>query len=885
MNKFDYETFYEKENLEEMIISDKLSMKSLYEKLAKENYSPKEDDIEIINRRNGTFDIVNNKNIRFLRIFESPLQITFKKKTINIINILHLEQIFNKYKIINPIIICNYCKSECKYSTFNFNNHPNHDISIKDSIIFKTISSSKFDDYFNKEKNENNIFGKEFKNPEEFEKNFQYYFKDYKIYKDRPFKLFTDKLREENISLFEFNILSNGRFIQFFGQSGMGKSISIIALSKYMIVHEYKGTLYLNLKCLKKMLDKNDYLNFKQIIIDEIPYLFYQNYDAYITCIKLVQDYVINDKNENDIWKLVSKIMEFIYDNSLLNKSPRKYTMIFDQYNEKMDKSGCLFQLEYEYISNKDQKNKIFSIISLSSMNNKDIQNYKIMNIQKEFKANELNLELSQKVLVELTDIYDKNEFKFEDDSDDEYFELLGRNIKYYNILSYYISLKKDIELFINKLKEQIKDSIKSFYGCEQDRSNIIKLLYFSTTTRYNLDKFLEVAEYIPFKYFTPIIEKDKYGKKSIQINFSFLLIEEIVNELLGTILNHELNIYNILLENNMIDGGARGQLFEKLVTYELNPDNPNRKIFFKDINIYDVKKVKKFIPREKEKIRKIKKKTKLETNKTYLFVQDIINGKDLDILIVNVGKNNKTEIVGIQITIHREDSKIFTIGYLDECYKKLKENLSNMFQLDINLFDMYFTYIFDKSYKTTNKTKFNQMIKKCNENSMPFMVFDPVQKLLCNNIEQTVNNLVDFIICPHEPVKSITKFGAYGSMVDRLTITFGRKKVREPSYYIYDKEKDDIINILKKETIFGNKIKDIKYLNIVNKSMIDKEVKNKLYVKRLFNEKLIIAYFSKFENLMIHKFVGNNDEIECEKYLDNQEYINNFDEYEIISE
>ena len=35
----------------------------------------------------------------------------------------------------------------------------------------------------------------------------------------------------------------------------------------------------------------------------------------------------------------------------------------------------------------------------------------------------------------------------------------------------------------------------------------------------------------------------------------------------------------------------------------------------------------------------------------------------------------------------------------------------------------------------------------------------------------------------------------------------------------------------------------------------------------------------------MIHKFVGNNDEIECEKYLDNQEYINNFDEYEIISE
>ena len=111
-----------------------------------------------------------------------------------------------------------------------------------------------------------------------------------KYIKIRPFKLYTDKLRENNISLFIFNIISNGIFIQYFGQQGMGKSISIVALSKYMIAHDFKGTLYLNLKCLNTMLDKKDYSKFKQIIIDEIPYLFYQNYDSYITCIKLIQN-------------------------------------------------------------------------------------------------------------------------------------------------------------------------------------------------------------------------------------------------------------------------------------------------------------------------------------------------------------------------------------------------------------------------------------------------------------------------------------------------------------------------------------------------------------------------------------------------------------------
>ena len=79
---------------------------------------------------------------------------------------------------------------------------------------------------------------------------------------------------------------------------------------------------------------------------------------------------------------------------------------------------------------------------------------------------------------------------------------------------------------------------------------------------------------------------------------------------MLQEIIYNFLNIYQLLKNNKLIDGGARAQLFEKLVTYYLTPNkNENNIIFFKDFSITDVEIMPKFISIVNENNQKFKKK------------------------------------------------------------------------------------------------------------------------------------------------------------------------------------------------------------------------------------------------------------------------------------
>ena len=131
----------------------------------------------------------------------------------------------------------------------------------------------------------------------------------------------------------------------------------------------------------------------------------------------------------------------------------------------------------------------------------------------------------------------------------------------------------------IKEIKEKIRKKIKIYLDCDSDEKNITKLLFFSTNTQYNLNSFLKISKFVPFKYFIPkLIEVEKQNYL-IKINFAFPLIEEIVNELIESALYLDLNIYTTLCEHKIIDGGARGYLFEKFVTFNLDPKpiNPKR--------------------------------------------------------------------------------------------------------------------------------------------------------------------------------------------------------------------------------------------------------------------------------------------------------------------
>ena len=303
-------------------------------------------------------------------------------------------------------------------------------IKIDENIFNLTIVlEDDFNSFFDKEKEkEKGILGKEFNNPEEFEKNFSFYIKDYEIYKNKPFKFYDNKARRTFILELNQNIIcSTGKLYSYFGQSGIGKTISVLGASKYIIDHKKYGTLYLNMKCLNLLLRDKQYLQFRQIIIDEIPYLFYENYDDYVKCVNKIEKFCI--ENEDSIWELISEIIAYIFG----IEAKRKYFLILDQYNSKIDKNGNLHKINDEFIQNKNKNKNRFGIITFSSMNNRDIKDYKIYLIKKEFNQNSQNKK-NMEDYKEIEIIFDKNELKFENDEIDEYYDSLGRNIKYYRV-------------------------------------------------------------------------------------------------------------------------------------------------------------------------------------------------------------------------------------------------------------------------------------------------------------------------------------------------------------------------------------------------------------------------------------------------------------------
>ena len=875
MEKLDPEKFFQEENLSSMKINNELTMEYIYNKIKEKNYSFNEIQIEIIG--DGLLRLNLKGKTIFEYLFEEPMKIEFKNKKIDIISLIHLKIISEKYNIIVPVINCETCKIKFKIQIDYLKIHRNHKLLIEESINFKTISEEIFKSFFDKEQNrEKGIFGKEFQNPEEFEKNFRFYIKDCEIYKNKPFKFYDNKERRDFIMDLTQNITcSSGTIYSYFGQSGMGKSISILAITKYIINHQLYGTLYLNMKCLNFLLKNKQYLEFRQLIIDEIPYLFCAKYDDYLKCVNIIYKFIIQD--EDSIWVLLNEIIKYIFENI----SEKRYTFIFDQYNNKIDKNGHLTKINNEYVQNlKINKNK-FGIITLSSMNNKDIKDY----IGKIFLPNFQIDKNNEKNFKELSSIFDENCLKFEDDSIDEYYESLGRNIKYYNILNDCFINQKNMDKLIDEIKQNIKNKMKKFYDCDTDEKNIKNLLYFSTETKYNLDSFLGIVKYIPFKYFIPKIETEINGEKYIQIYFAFPLIEEITNEFLEKIIYFELNIYATLCKNKDIDGGARGQMFEKFVTHQLTPDvaDSNRKIFFDDIIITETISLRKFIPRKNEKkIREKKKKITLK-NGTYLFTQKILNGKALDILIINIGKSNNAKIIEIQITIHKPDHELFINSYLKDISCSLKENLNKIYDFKIKENEMFFVYIFDKSYKKINEKGFERMINVCEVNSVSYMLFDPDNINFCDKNGKIIKNLGDVVKCPFIP--SYKRFECDDSdIIKDISLNFPKEKFPDTYNNTQPFEMQDILKILKNDTENGDKIKDLKYIGIKVIRTQQDFAKDKIYFGRRYEDnKAFIIYFSKKRKIFCCILLENNNKDESELLKNKSKYCPVFDEYKIV--
>lgn len=335
---------------------------------------------------------------------------------------------------------------------------------------------------------------------------------------------------------------------------------------------------------------------------------------------------------------------------------------------------------------------------------------------------------------------------------------------------------------------------------------------------------------------------------KYISIRYAFPLIEEIVSNLIQEIIYDNFNIYNTLIINEKIDGGARGQLFEKVVTFHLTPkkNELNTKIF-KDIIITDVYSMKKFIPREKEKVKKLKKKISLEDG-VYLFTQTIINGKDLDLLIIQIINDVATLVIALQISIHKDNYHLFTFTKLKECYENLINNFQNIFTFDLDENSIYFTYIFDASYKKKNEKEFNKMLEKCNENLVKFILFDPEKNLFINNSGKIVENLRIYSTDIHEKKNKRKRKASPDVIEKKITLTnFLKNQTKENDiiYNLSDDENKLIIDILKEDCENGEKIKGLNFLKFGKIQGIEEMEKNKIYIKRDLRD-IVLIYFSK---------------------------------------
>ena len=97
--------------------------------------------------------------------------------------------------------------------------------------------------------------------------------------------------------------------------------------------------------------------------------------------------------------------------------------------------------------------------------------------------------------------------------------------------------------------------------------------------------------------------------------------------------------MHNLLVSNKCIDGGARQYLFEKYMTYLLLSQKGNkRKKFFDDINIDEEINIKEFIQIKMPNKKNTGNKNHLSDG-TYLFTQNKINGKDINIMLVIIKK------------------------------------------------------------------------------------------------------------------------------------------------------------------------------------------------------------------------------------------------------
>ena len=553
-----------------------------------------------------------------------------------------------------------------------------------------------------------------FNSPIEFEKNFYDYFKIGEKGKrlEGFFQIYDDEEKTRNFILYDFISPTYNQTKKYFGASGKGKSITLICALKYSIRHKKIGTLYINCKALKSLLEEKKFTKVKNILADEIIYLFYDNYNNYLTCFDKIKKY--NFLCDNDFWFLIDSILEECL------KINKKYIIGFDQYNDLIDPKNYLASLEKKYLclSNKP----IFKFIVISSMNETDVRKQKL---------NLLFGDDNTQNIRELNTVCGHFETNFKNE-EFEAFRKLGKTFKAFNEIRM-IQNKTELKSYMDKKKKKYLFKMISFYEknkreynpnlSEEEILNVPETIYanflsFKINYNYSKNEMMEIIDFIPFKLFS--ISK----KKGIYIiTPGFPLINEIIDDIFKYIvLKKNFHAFQSLSKNK---GSAYSTLFEYKIRYNFHPKIKGEINYFNNFAITDSVSMEVIIPKETDKIKPVFIK-KLQKDVSYLVEQKQFGGKALDFLIIHMTEN--PEVFGFQVSTFKPD--IFTS--LSTVYKSLIERLNICFDIKINKNNLYFGYIFD--YSRRRDLEYRQMIHNCKINKMEYSFYDVDSNLLYDN-------------------------------------------------------------------------------------------------------------------------------------------------------
>jgi len=848
-------SFSLKLTLEEMIISEKISMKDIYEayKIYKKNGNkslPFEVNFFDCEKNFFCFKIGGKYGYNIL---DEPIEIEVDDKKISIVCDSQINFLKETYKI--DTLYCYEENSSYFISAANLLSHKNHQYSIVKSDSYEIFKDqNEIDEYL--EKFKEGFLQKLFDTPKHFEKNFEYYFNiNNKQKYNYQFYIYDDAESSDRRNLVN-NILNweFGTCYYFYGSSGKGKSVTLIGALKYGEKDESVGTFYVNCKTLRILYKKYKIEIMKQILIDEIVFIFRKNYDKYKECCEEIKNFIF--KNEYDFWILIENILDVI--NNIKNL---KCIIAFDQYNDENDINSKLNKIKSKFLSDEIKK---FRILVFSSMNETDIRSKKIDSL------------IHQKIIpnsMEITNICSKFHTDFNEE-ENEVFNLLGKTMKAYNEI-YQRKNKlicQTLDDYIYEKKKKIKFKMFCFYQDISIRKEIFydknsvsdftkcigKILSFVPKEIYSQTDIEKKINNVPLRFFN--VKKKKKNTCFYIIEYAFPLIEQILIEIYKDIILNE--AYSVI-KKIIGESGALGCVFEyAVINCIIQKEHVFNNKLFGFFKISKNLKVKKFVLNDNEKEDKIIYKTyELDKISDYIIEQEVFGGKALDFIIIHF-ENGMPNVYGFQVSVFKQT--IFTIEELKKSYLSMIGLLKKYFGIDFEKRDMYFGYIFNYEDILTNK--YNKLLNDCTKRNFKYCFFNPEEQKFLNQFGKEITNINDIVSKVFQDISLDIKIS------DSDNFVFKRPKLEMDincNIVLNQKQKTAINKIIEQRygKKFGWKIIQTTSMD----DFIHTYINNKNYFYLIYNFPCFKAVF--FENYIIYK-IKEDGQVEEDTILDNKKDI-----------